>query len=202
MEVEERLPEEAIAARTCLAGRQVHWVRSQKVMLDADLARLYGVPTKELNLKVKRHLERFPADFMFQLTDDEWSGLRFQVETSKGRGGRRYPPYAFTEHGVLMSPTRQSRYGDGALSSVLNSERAIAVNTCLSGRQVRIMRVFVRMNRLLQSDLELQLRMERMETRQGRMEEDLGGLFEAVKQLMEEPGAERRRLGYKGGDTI
>jgi hypothetical protein len=176
MEVDELLPEEAIAAR-------IQWIRGQKMMLDADLARLYGVPTKELNLKVKRHLERFPADFMFQLTDDEWSGLRFQFETSKGRGGRRYPPYAFTEHGVLM------------LSSVLNSERAIAVN-------IRIMRVFVRMNRLLQSDLELQLRMERMESRQGRMEEDLGGLFEAVKQLMEEPGAERRRLGYKGGDTI
>lgn len=164
--MEELLPEEAIAARTCLAGRQVQWIRGQKMMLDADLARLYGVPTKELNLKVKRHLERFPADFMFQLTDDEWSGLRFQFETSKGRGGRRYPPYAFTEHGVLM------------LSSVLNSERAIAVN-------IRIMRVFVRMNRLLQNDLELQLRVERMEGRQDRMEDDHGGLFEAVKQLME-----------------
>jgi hypothetical protein len=101
-----------------------------------------------------------------------------------------------------MSPTRQSRFGDGALSSVLNSERAISMNTCLSGRQVRIMRVVVRMNRLLQSDLELQLRMERMETRQGRMEEDLGGLFEAVKQLMEAPAEERRRLGFKGGDMI
>jgi hypothetical protein len=151
--------------------------------LDADLARLYGVPTKDLNLKVKRHLERFPADFMFQLTDDEWSPLRFQFETSKGRGGRRYPPYAFTEHGVLM------------LSSVLNSERAIAVN-------IRIMRVFVRMNRLLQNDLELQLRMERMEGRQGRVDEELSELFAAVKQLMEAPMEERRRLGFKGGDTI
>lgn len=176
MEVDELLPEEAIAA-------QIQWIRGQKMMLDADLARLYGVPTKELNLKVKRHLERFPADFMFQLTDDEWSGLRFQFETSKGRGGRRYPPYAFTEHGVLM------------LSSVLNSERAIAVN-------IRIMRVFVRMNRLLQKDLELQLRMEGMEDRQDRAEEELGSLFEAVKQLMEAPAEERRRLGFKGGDMI
>ncbi len=171
MDAELVLPDEAIAAR-------IHWIRGQKVMLDEDLARLYGVVTKELNLKVKRHKDRFPADFMFQLTDDEWSGLRFQVETSKGRGGRRYPPYGFTEHGVLM------------LSSVLNSERAIAVN-------IRIMRVFVRMNRLLQNDLELQVRMERMEGRQDRVDEELVSLFEAVKQLMEAPVDERIRLGFK-----
>ena len=171
MDAELVLPDEAIAAR-------IHWIRGQKVMLDEDLARLYGVVTKELNLKVKRHKDRFPADFMFQLTDDEWSGLRFQVETSKGRGGRRYSPYGFTEHGVLM------------LSSVLNSERAIAVN-------IRIMRVFVRMNRLLQNDLELQVRMERMEGRQDRVDEELVSLFEAVKQLMEAPVDERIRLGFK-----
>jgi len=176
MEVEELLPEEAIAAR-------IHWVRGHKVMLDADLARLYGVPTKRLNEQVKRNPERFPLDFMFMLDEQEWGALRSQFATSKGRGGRRYPPMAFTEHGVLM------------LSSVLSSERAIAVN-------IRIMRVFVRMNRLLQNDLELQLRVERMEGRQDRMEEGMGSLFEAVNQLMEGPADERRRLGFKGGDMI
>lgn len=188
MEVEELLPEEAIAAR-------IQWVRGQKVMLDADLAELYGLPTFRLNEAVKRNSQRFPEDFTFQLTMEEWSHLTSQFAMSKSRGGRRRPPYAFTEHGVLMSPTRQSRYGDDALSSVLNSERAIAVN-------IRIMRVFVRMNRLLQNDLELQLRVERMEGRQDRMEEGMGSLFEAVKQLLEGPAEERRRLGFKGGDMI
>jgi len=176
MEVEELLPEEAIAAR-------IQWVRGQKVMLDADLADLYGLPTFRLNEAVKRNSQRFPEDFTFQLTMEEWSHLTSQFAMSKSRGGRRRPPYAFTEHGVLM------------LSSVLNSERAIAVN-------IRIMRVFVRMNRLLQNDLELQLRVERMEGRQDRMDEGLGSLFEAVKQLMEGPAEERRRLGFKGGDMI
>jgi hypothetical protein len=176
MEELEVLTDEAIATR-------IQWVRGLKVMLDADLARLYGVPTKRLNEQVKRNPERFPLDFMFMLDEQEWGALRSRIATSKGRGGRRYAPMAFTEHGVLM------------LSSVLNSDRAVAVN-------LRIVRVFVRMSRLLQNDLELQLRMERMEGRQGRMEEDLGSLFEAVKQLMGEPPTERRRLGYRGGDPI
>lgn len=173
MDAELVLPDEAIAAR-------IYWIRGQKVMLDADLALLYQVATKRLNEQVKRNAERFPNDFMFILEDEEWDVLRSQIATSKGRGGRRYPPMAFTEHGVLM------------LSSVLSSERAIAVN----------IRIFVRMNRLLQNDLELQLRMERMEGRQERVDVELGNLFEAVNQLMEGPTEERRRLGFKGGDTI
>jgi hypothetical protein len=176
MEEEELLMDDAIAAR-------IHWIRGQKVMLAHDLALLYGVPTFRLNEAVKRNKARFPEDFMFTLEKEEWTPLTSQFAMSRSRGGRRTMPHAFTEHGVLM------------LSSVLNSERAIAVN-------IRIVRVFVRMSRLLQNDLELQLRMERMEGRQGRMEEDLGGLFEAVKQLMGEPSGERRRLGYRGGDPI
>ena len=187
MEQELLLPDEVIATR-------IHWIRGEKVMpllrrrlregaVDSDLAEMYGVKTKELNLKVKRNLGRFPEDFMFRLRDEEWEALRFHFETSKGRGGRRYPPYAFTEHGVLM------------LSSVLNSERAIAVN-------IRIMRVFVRMNRILMQDRELMHRLERMEGRQEAHEEALQELFEAVKQLMEKPAEERRRLGYRGGDPV
>jgi hypothetical protein len=152
-------------------------------MLAHDLAQLYGAQTFRLNEAVKRNTARFPEDFMFTLTKEEWAHLTSRSAMSRSWGGRRQPPQAFTEHGVLM------------LSSVLNSERAIAVN-------IRIVRVFVRMSRLLQNDLELQVRMERMEGRQGRMEEDLGGLFDAVKQLMGEPPGERRRLGYRGGDPI
>jgi hypothetical protein len=104
--------------------RRIFLVRGQKVMLDADLAELYRVPTKSLNLAVKRNADRFPEDFTFQLTDDEVAGLRFHFETSKrGRGGRRYLPYAFTEQGVAM------------LSSVLRSSRAAQVNTTCGGRR-------------------------------------------------------------------
>ncbi|MDX9752230.1 MAG: ORF6N domain-containing protein, partial [Flavobacteriales bacterium] len=171
------VPDEAIAA-------QIHWIRGEKVMLDEDLAALYQVPTKRLNEQVRRNMDRFPEDFMFVLDEREWDPLRSQFATSKkGRGGRRYPPMAFTEHGVLM------------LSSVLNSERAIAVN-------IRIMRIFVRMNRILMNDRELLLRLERMEDRQDTSDEALARLFEAVRQLMEKPAWDRKRLGFKGGDEV
>ena len=174
--VAEAWPEEAIAAR-------IHWIRGQKVMLAHDLALLYDVPTKRLNEQVKRNIDRFPADFMFLLDGNEWDILRSRSATSRSWGGRHTPPFAFTEYGVLM------------LSSVLNSEHAIAVN-------IRIIRVFVRLNRILQNDLELQLRVERMEGRQERTDDALGELFEAVKQLMEGPLGDRLRIGYKGGDPI
>jgi len=94
---------------------RIYEIRGQKVMLDFDLAKIYGVETKNLNLSVKRNIKRFPVDFMFQLTSSEWESLRFQSATSK-RGGRRYLPYAFTEHGIAM------------LSGILNSDTAIEVN--------------------------------------------------------------------------
>lgn len=172
----EVLPDEAIAAK-------VHWIRGQKVILAHDLAALYGVPTYRLNEAVKRNMARFPEDFMFTLTREEWSNLTSRSAISRSWGGRRQPPNAFTEHGVLM------------LSSVLNSERAIAVN-------IRIMRVFVRLNRLLQNDLELQLRVERMEGRQERTDAAVVELFEAVKQLLDRPTGERLRIGYRGGDPL
>ena len=174
--VAEAWPEEAIAAR-------IHWVRGQKVMLAHDLAVLYGVPTYRLNEAVKRNGSRFPEDFMFSLTKDEWANLTSQIAMSRSWGGRRQPPYAFTEHGVLM------------LSSVLNSEQAIAVN-------IRIMRVFVRLNRLLQNDLELQLRVERLEGRQERTDTAVSELFEVVKHLLDHPTGDRLRIGYCGGDPL
>src|SRR5260370_11148112 len=121
--------------------RAILLVRSEKVMLDADLADLYAVETKALNRAVKRNLSRFPADFMFQLTQEEAEALRFHFGASKGRGGRRYRPYAFTELGVAM------------LSSVLNSERAVNVN-------IALMRAFVRLREMLAAHKDLGRKLE------------------------------------------
>ncbi len=116
---------------------KIYMIRNHKVMLDSDLANLYDIETKNLNKAVKRNLDRFPNDFMFQLTDEEWESLRFQFGTSKeGKGGRRFNPYVFTEQGVAM------------LSSVLNSKQAIAVN-------VQIMRTFVKLREMALSHSEL-----------------------------------------------
>jgi len=116
---------------------KIHVIREQKVMLDSDLAELYGVETFRLNEQVKRKLSRFPVDFMFQLTENEWKSLTSQIAMSKnGRGGRRTLPYVFSEHGVLM------------LSSILNSEQAIQVN-------IQIMRIFTRIRQILTENVEI-----------------------------------------------
>lgn len=170
------IPDEMIASR-------IYLIQGERVMLDTDLATMYGVKTYRLNEAVKRNLERFPEDFMFQLIKEEWENLTSQFAISRSWGGRRTPPYAFTEHGVLM------------LSSVLNSARAIATN-------ITIMRVFVRMNRLMMNDRELMHRLERMEGRQDQYDLALNDLFNGVKQMMETPTEERKRLGYRGGDPV
>jgi ORF6N domain len=123
--------------------RSIILIRGHKVMLDTDLARLYGVPAKRLNEAVKRNIERFPDGFMFQLTSDEFEALRSQIATSSW-GGRRYLPYAFTEQGVAM------------LSSVLRSKRAVAVN-------IEIMRAFVRLRQMLASNAQLARRLDALE---------------------------------------
>ena len=124
--------------------RSIFLIRGHKILLDSDLADLYGVKTKYLIQAVKRNIERFPPDFMFQLTNDEFDAMRSQIVTSKGKGGRRYLPYAFTEQGVAM------------LSSVLRSKRAIQVN-------IAIMRVFVRLRELMLSHRELAHRLAELE---------------------------------------
>jgi hypothetical protein len=144
--------------------------RGLKVLLDEDLATLYGVPTKVLLQAVKRNQERFPADFMIQLTEAEWIALRSQSVTSKpGRGGRRYLPYAFTEQGVAM------------LSSVLNSKLAIAVN-------IEIMRTFVKLRELLTSNRELARRFAQLETRLDEKltehDQAIAAILSAIRQLM------------------
>ncbi len=126
--------------------RSIRFIRGDKVILDEDLAELYGVETKKLIQAVKRNEDRFPTDFMFQLTNQEFSVLRSQIVTSKiGRGGRRTPPYAFSEQGVAIM-----------LSSVLHSPRAVQVN-------IEIMRAFVRLRRMLASNAELAERLESLE---------------------------------------
>jgi hypothetical protein len=150
-------------------------IRGHKVMLDADLATLYEVETKNLNKAVKRNLERFPADFMFQLTLEETLALRFQFGTSKeGHGGRRYLPYAFTEQGVSM------------LSSVLNSPRAIQVN-------IAIMRAFVKLRQLLSTHADLARKLEEMEKR---YDHQFKAVFEAIHQLMLPPTKPAKPIGF------
>jgi phage regulator Rha-like protein len=156
--------------------RRIFLIRKQKVMLDTDLAELYGVTTKRLNEQVRRNLKRFPADFMFQLNVDEASFLRSQFATSNvGRGGRRYLPYAFTEQGVSM------------LSTVLNSERAIQVN-------IAIMRTFVQLREILATHKDLAQKLEALEKKYDRQ---FKVVFDAIRQLMtpEEP-PKSQRIGF------
>jgi len=157
--------------------QSIRWIRGQKVLFDFDLAALYGVQTKNLNKAVKRNVERFPADFMFQVTSEELRSLRFQVGTSKGRGGLRYRPYAFTEQGIAM------------LSSVLNSERAIKKN-------IAIMRAFVKLRQMLGVNRELAQKFSELERRVDKHDEDIAAILEAIRQLMAPPEKLRPEIGF------
>ncbi len=159
---------------------KIHVFRDQKVMLDADLAELYEVTTKRLNEQVRRNEGRFPEDFMFQLSGEEFEDLKSRNENSSW-GGRRYAPYAFTEHGVLM------------LSSVLTSDKAIEVN-------IQIMRIFTRMREVLMNSKELLLKVEHIERELYTQGEDIATIYAYITKLIEEPTPERRRIGFKQGD--
>jgi hypothetical protein len=156
-------------------SRTIRIVRGQRVLIDETLAALYLVPTKVLNQAVRRNPERFPPDFMFQLTVDEWRNLRSQIVTSSRHGGRRKPPFAFTEQGVAM------------LSSVLRSSRAVAVN-------VEIMRAFVEVRRTIGSTAGLSRRLDALERK---YDIQFKGIFDAIRQLMAPAPGARRRIGFK-----
>ncbi len=143
-------------------------------MLDADLARLYGVTTGNLNKAVKRNQARFPGDFMFQLTEKEAASLIFQSGRSKSRGGRRNRPFAFTEQGVAM------------LSSVLNSERAVRVN-------IAIMRTFVRLREMLLSNADLA---RKLATLENKYDAQFKVVFDAIRELMLPPAPPKRQIGF------
>jgi len=159
---------------------KIHEIRGQKVMLDFDLAELYEIETKNLNLSVKRNSKRFPKDFMFQLTKEEWESLRLQIETSKSRGGTRYLPYVFTEQGLAM------------LSGVLNSDIAILVN-------IAIMRAFVFIRQYALSHKDLTEKLSELENKYNQQFKDV---YEALEYLLKKDEQiigqnDRKRIGYK-----
>jgi phage regulator Rha-like protein len=177
------IPEEVVM-------NQIYYIRDQKVMLDRDLAELYGVETKVLKQAVKRNIDRFPQDFMFELTKQEFEILRSQFVTSKdGRGGTRYLPMAFTEQGVAM------------LSSVLNSDRAIKVN-------IQIIRVFTKLRQVLADNTDLRLEieyiknaLEKQSRTQKSQNKNIDLIFSYIDRLQEKiettPSIDKKRIGYE-----
>jgi hypothetical protein len=159
--------------------RKIFFIRSQSVIIDFHLANLYGVSTKRLKEQVRRNYKRFPSDFMFELTTDEYEDLRSQFATSNlGRGGRRYLPYAFTEQGIAM------------LSSVLKSENAINVN-------IEIMRAFVKLRNILASNKELARKVFEMEQR---YDAQFKVVFDTLRQLMHPPEIPKWQIGFRIGE--
>jgi phage regulator Rha-like protein len=161
--------------------RRICEIRGIKVILDSDLAELYGVETRALNQAVRRNIDRFPDDFAFRLSTKEFANLRSQIVTSSW-GGRRTPPYAFTEHGAIMA------------ANVLRSERAIEMS-------VFVVRAFVRLRRMLSSQAEMLRKLEELEDKVGEHDEALRSIVEAIRQLMAPPprtpqiGFEAERAG-------
>jgi hypothetical protein len=157
-------------------ARAILVIRGEKVMLDSDLAALYGVTTGNLNKAVKRNAERFPTDFMFLLDAEEVANLKFQFGISSW-GGRRRRPYAFTEQGVAM------------LSSVLQSERAVKIN-------IAIMRAFVKLREMLETNRELARKFSQLEQRVDKHDEEITAILEAIRQLIAPPKKARREIGF------
>jgi ORF6N domain len=163
----------------------IYLVRGQRVMLDSDLAAIYGVTTKRLNEQVRRNTNRFPADFAFQLTAEEFTNLRSQNATSSlgsrsaitRHGGPRYLPWVFTEHGAIM------------LASVLNSEIAV-------DGSIRVVRAFVRLREIISANAELAAKFAQLERRLDSHDEAIAQLFAAIRQLLAPPPAKRREIGF------
>ncbi len=176
---------------------RIYEIRGERVILDRDLAFMYETETKRLTEAVKRNIKRFPKDFMFQLTKEEWEAIRFQIETletndslrsqiatsKNGRGGARYLPYVFTEQGVAM------------LSGIINSDKAIAMN-------IAIMRAFVEIRRVLIQESDLREQLKQIKERIGEHDIQLNQLYDAMENLLDENVAqkkwkERERIGFK-----
>jgi ORF6N domain len=161
-----------------LVERRIYLIRGRKVMLDSDLAELYEVLTKNLNLAVRRNLDRFPEDFMFQLTKEEFDNLKLQFATSSsGYGGRRYRPYAFTEHGVAM------------LSAVLRSPRAVQMS-------ILIVRAFVRLREVLATHRDLARKIEQLEVTQKEHGSIIVAVVQEIKNLKHPPRRRKPRIGF------
>ena len=161
---------------------KIYLIRGQKVMLDRDLAELYGVETRTLNQAVRRNMERFPEDFMFQLNEEEFENWKSQIVISNSeRMGLRKRPFAFTEQGVAM------------LSSVLNSSTAIRVN-------IQIIRIFTKMREMLLTNKDILLKIEKLEKDVTENKKDITLIFQALKKLLTTPQEKRRRIGFKTED--
>ncbi|MEP7037868.1 MAG: ORF6N domain-containing protein [Acidobacteriota bacterium] len=157
---------------------KIFLIRGQKIMFDSDLAEIYDVETKMLNRAVKRNLSRFPEDFMFQLTDEETKSLRFQIGTSNtGRGGRRYLPYAFTEHGAVM------------LASVLNSPTAIEAS-------IKVVRAFVKMRSILTLHQDLADRIKELEKVSRNHEQTFEVVYGLFSEILNDPKFLKRKIGF------
>ena len=156
---------------------KIYLIRNHKVMLDDDLAELYQVETRRLNEQVKRNANRFPEDFMFQLTEEEWENLMSQNATSSW-GGRRKKPFAFTEHGVLM------------LSSVLNSERAIQVN-------IQIMRIYAKLREMILTNKDILQKLEQLERKVVEHDGEIKLIFKYLKELLNPTSEPMRKIGFK-----
>ena len=158
--------------------KKIYLLRGSKVMMDRDLAELYEIETKQLKRAVRRNISRFPEDFMFELTKEEFENWRSQFVTSnRDKMGLRYPPMAFTEQGVAM------------LSSVLNSDRAIEVN-------IAIMRAFVQLRKMIASNEELARKLKELKKRLEKHDEDIGLIFEAIRELMTPPDTPPKKIGF------
>ena len=160
---------------------KIYLIRGKKVMLDKDLAEMYGVGTKVLKQSVKRNVERFPKDFMFTLTQKEFQHLRSQIVTSSW-GGTRYLPTAFTEQGVSM------------LSGILNSPVAVQVH-------IQIIRIFTKMKEILLTNKDILLKLEKMEKDVKKNKEDIAIVFEALKRLLDPLQSKRRMIGFNRKDS-
>lgn len=170
-------PEERVLIPIERIERSILVIRGYRVMLDSDLAALYGVETRVLVQAVKRNWDRFPRDFMFQLTKEEFDNLRSQTVISKQWGGRRYPPYAFTEHGAVM------------LASVLNTPIAIRAS-------IYVVRAFVQLREVLTTHKELAQKLTELEHKIEKHDESIRSILEAIRRLMTPPKEQRRPIGF------
>jgi hypothetical protein len=188
--MEEEMPDTLIVSDEQIE-RSILLIRGRKVMLDADLSELYGVTTKRLNEQVRRNIDRFPKDFMFQLDENEIAAMRSQIATASDSDGNirtqtasaskrniRFLPYAFTEHGVIMA------------ASILNTQRAIEVS-------VYVVRVFVRLREMFSANKELAHKLAELEHTVGKHDETIRSLVVAIRQLMAPPVKEKRKIGFK-----
>ena len=165
-----------------LVMNRIYLIRGQKVMLDRDLAELYGVETKRLKEAIRRNIDRFPEDFMFEMTLEELENWRTQFATSNSeKMGLRRPPFCFTEQGVAM------------LSSVLKSETAIRVN-------IQIIRIFTRMREMIMNHKDILLQLEKIEKKLAGHDDDITLIFQYLKQLLNPPSPSRQRIGFKRKD--